>query len=523
MNSDTHETTASRTPTQYRRWLLVGTVISLIHAPLLTKPFVDSDEAVYATIAALTNDVGSLYAAGGVDNKFPGIYWIYAIVFRLFGRYSMNAVHALTILVVLSTSAVLGAVASRIGRRSAAWLVALLYGVATTLYTPKMLAANTEVFTMLPISAAVLLTVPDDSSPRPGYPAMYMAGLLIGAATVVRQLAGLNLLFVCALPLFWVGVRWPKRIASSLASAFGFLTVAGCLVYFFFVQGTLHDFWFWTVTVVMQRYLPAGWHPYVPIHQVGMLAVTAVFTTLLALRARGWRRFSFAEKTLWAWLGLSIWIVVVPGRFNPHYAIQAFAPLTLLSAIELRERLDDTSDPKRRRFVRWSTGLLAALTVVFGLIAFLYEPFAPSFLSRTPPYYLEVAQYVRATTTAEDRIFIWGAYTPIYVKSDRLPASRFVAFKRGCGRGPESPFADCWDSGPEIWPLLMRDLAANVPALIVDTAAANFGDFGVYPIERFPLLRELLATHYARERTINGVVIYRRSPARTIVSQFHPV
>jgi hypothetical protein len=511
MNSDRYMT--PRRTSQYRNWLLVGLVIALIHAPLLTKPFVDSDEAVFASIAALTNRVGHLYAQGGVDNKFPGIYWIYAIVFRIFGQYSMNAVHALTILVVLATSALLGRVASRVGYQSAALVVALFYGVATTLYTPKMLGANTEVFTMLPISAAVLLCLPDDASPRPGLLPMYLAGLLIGAATVIRQLAALNLLLICAVPLFWSATGWLKRLASSFIAGLGFLTITGSMVYFFYQQGTLQDFWFWTVSVVRQRYLPGGWHFELPLHQLAVLAETLVFWTLIVLRARRWRRFSFAEKALWAWLALSIVIVLVPGRFHPHYAIQAFAPLALLSALEFRRRLEEPSKPNRH-LVGWSTGLLATLTIVYGVIAVLWEPFAPAYFSRSPPRYLEVARYVRQTTAPDDRVFVWGAYTPLYVMSNRLPATRFVAFKRGCGRAPHTRFDECWDSGPEMWPLLERDLAANTPTLIVDTAAANLGDFASYPIMSFPLLRDLLVSQYSQERTIKGVVIYRRVPSR---------
>jgi hypothetical protein len=64
-----------------------------------------------------------------------------------------------------------------------------------------------------------------------------------------------------------------------------------------------------------------------------------------------------------------------------------------------------------------------------------------------------------------------------------------------------------------MWPLLKQDLAANSPTLIVDTSPANLGDFAPYPIKDFPLLRELLATQYSNERTIDGVVIYRRLPS----------
>jgi hypothetical protein len=498
--------------TTRRQWLLAGLVITLIHSPILTKPFIDSDEAVYASVAALTNGVGRLYAEGGVDNKFPGIFWIYGAIFRVFGRYSMTAVHAVTVLLVLATAFVLGKLATRLGHGSAAWVVALFYGIATTLYTPKMLAANTELYTMLPLSLAALVVL-DEPSPRLRFLPMYAAGLLIGAAGSVRQLAALNIVWLCGLPLFWSRESWPKRIASSFVAALGFGTVAALVAWFFVTQGTLQDFWFWTVSVVRLRYFPQGWHTFSPVHHLGVLAVSSVFWVLAGLRSRRWRDFSFAEKALWGWLAVSVGIVLLPGRFSPHYAIQAFGPLVILAGIEFRRRLDEARAPAERRFVGWCTGLLAALTVVFFTIAVFYNPFAPSFLSQTSPRYLGVATYVRDTTALTDRIFVWGAYTPIYVMSDRLPASRFVAFKRGCDRHVENPFGDCWDTGPEMWSLLAHDLEANSPALIVDTAAANLGDFGIYPIKSFPLLRELLATRYSEERTINGVVIYRRLPS----------
>jgi len=496
--------------THYRAWLLVGMVVTLIHAPLLTKPFVDSDEAVYASIAALNNAVGHLYGAGGVDNKFPGIFWIYGAVFRLFGQYSMHAVHAVTIAVVLATAAALGSIASRVGCRSAAWVVALLYGVTTTFYTPKMLGANTEVFAMLPIALAVLLCLKNDNGLRPGLLAFYLSGLLMGAATVIRQLAGLNLLLVCMVPLFWSRTSWSRRLLTSLVAGLGCATVALVLVYYFYTQGTLREFWYWTVAVVSERYLPDGWHYVPPWHQLALFAETMVFWILIVLRARQLKSSTFAERVLWAWLVLSIAIVVLPGRFHPHYAIQLFAPLAVLSGMEFRRQIDAANRLRQRLFIRLGTGLIALLTIVYGVIAVFWEPFAPAYFSKLPPRYLGVARYIRETTAPQDRIFVWGAYTPIYVMSERLAATRFVAFKRGCGRGPQSPFGDCWDSGPEMWPLLQRDLAANTPALVVDTAPSNLGDFAAYSILEFPPLRDLLATRYSKERAINGVDIYRR-------------
>lgn len=501
-----------QTANPYRYWFIVGLVITIFHAPLFTKPFVDSDEAVYASIAALNNELGQLYGPGGVDNKFPGIFWIYAAVFRVFGRYSMHAVHAVTIAFVLATSAVLAAIASRVGHKSAAGIVAMFYGVATTLYTPKMLGANTEVFAMLPISIAVFLVLPKQGKPRPGLGIMYLAGLLVGAGTVIRQLAGLNLLLVCGVPLFWSSLSWQRRFAASLLGALGCASVMGWLVFLFHTQGTLQDFWYWTLSVVSVRYLPDGWHFQLPLHQLAMFGETLVFWILIVSSGRRWRQFSFAEKVLWAWLVLSLGIVLVPGRFHPHYMIQLFAPLAILAGVEFARRAALARETNRWTFVRGCAGILAVLTLVFAVIAVLWEPFAPAYFSKQPPRYLAVARHIRATTHPNDRVFVWGAYTPIYVMSDRLPATRFVAFKRGCGRHERSPFDDCWDSGPEMWPLLAKDLEVSAPPLIIDTAPANLGDFKYYPIQQFPLLRDLLASHYSKEQSINGVDIYRRRP-----------
>src|SRR6266852_9531128 len=81
----------------------VAAPVLIVHAPSFFHRLLDGDEAIYGSIAALMNLGGPLYAEGGVDNKPPGIYWVYAITFRLFGMYQMTAVHAIAILVIAST------------------------------------------------------------------------------------------------------------------------------------------------------------------------------------------------------------------------------------------------------------------------------------------------------------------------------------------------------------------------------------------------------------------------------------
>src|SRR5260370_12417096 len=68
-------------------------LILIPHVPAFFHRLLDGDEAVYSSIAALMNMGGPLYAEGGVDNKPPGIFWVYAATFRIFAPYHLTATH----------------------------------------------------------------------------------------------------------------------------------------------------------------------------------------------------------------------------------------------------------------------------------------------------------------------------------------------------------------------------------------------------------------------------------------------
>src|SRR5260370_39959950 len=81
----------------------VAAPLLIPHAPSFFHRLLDGDEAIYGAIAALMNLGDPLYAQGGGDNKPPGIFWVYAITFRVFGTYQMTAVHVVALLVIAAT------------------------------------------------------------------------------------------------------------------------------------------------------------------------------------------------------------------------------------------------------------------------------------------------------------------------------------------------------------------------------------------------------------------------------------
>ena len=122
----------------------VALVIALAHIPEFLHRLLDGDEAIYGTVAVLMNAGGSLYGAGGVDNKPPGIFWVYSLTFRMFGDYQMTAVHAAGFLAMAATCFLLFMITRDLAGRRAGLLAALFYGILTAAGNPRPLASNTN-------------------------------------------------------------------------------------------------------------------------------------------------------------------------------------------------------------------------------------------------------------------------------------------------------------------------------------------------------------------------------------------
>src|SRR5260370_37178535 len=81
---------------------IAGTVLGAL-LPTLLHRLLDGDEAIYGSIPALLNTGAPLYGAGGVDNKPPGILWVYAATFQVAGPYQMTAIHFLGLTLLAAT------------------------------------------------------------------------------------------------------------------------------------------------------------------------------------------------------------------------------------------------------------------------------------------------------------------------------------------------------------------------------------------------------------------------------------
>ena len=475
---------------------LVALAVLIAHLPSFVQRLMDGDEAIYGSIAALMNTGGGLYAEGGVDNKPPGIFWVYALTFRLFGQYQMTAVHFVALLAVGVTCVLLFFIARELGGGRAGLLAALFYGVVTAAGNPRLLAANTEIFMMAPLVGSVFLMLRRH---------WFWCGMVLVVAGAFRQSAAINVLLV-ALAILWLekpNLRWRAFGVFATGLVAGLAVGAMILA----LTGSLAGFWRWTIQVLYgyastQLSGDALWWRARDSVVAFVVAMAVMWIAAVAYAAK-WKALTVSERLMVAWLVVGMVGSFAGGHLSWHYFIQAMGPLAVLAALAFT-----------RITLRRSVAVAAALGIVLPAAAWWVfdvttDPLTYDF-SASVPQHQAVAAYIHDHTASSDRVFVWGVWPALYVESDRLMASRFPGFLRGFPRGSDAP-PNNWDTSPDVWPLLQADLNVNPPALIVDTAAAGWSDFSKYPMSNYPVLAELVASRYHVVASVEGVVIYARN------------
>ena len=228
------------------RWInaVIIALVVILRAPTLLPSMYTSDEGYYGTIADDILDGGAVYHTA-VDTKPPGMYYIYAAVFRVAGRNNLFAVHLLAIFVVVATALVLRRIGARVADDWAGAWSGIGYAVFVHAFWPgDTLGANSEIFASLPLSLSVLAFL--QGQKKPALALMFLSGALVGVATLIRQPSGviLGALLAC-LAYGWLILgahSFVRVLAAGSGVVIGFIAVIAALAWYYAVQGNLHGF-----------------------------------------------------------------------------------------------------------------------------------------------------------------------------------------------------------------------------------------------------------------------------------------
>jgi len=503
------------------RWInaVIIALVVILRAPTLLPSIYTTDEGYYGTIANDILDGGSVYHTA-VDTKPPGMYYIYAAVFRVAGRNNLFAVHLLAIFVVVATALVVRRIGARVADDWAGAWSGIGYAVFVHAYWPSdTLGANSEIFASLPLALSVLAFLQGQKKPFRGL--MFLSGALIGVATLIRQTSAVNLsVMLACLAYCWLIARthsFARVLAAGSGVMIGFIVVIAALAWYYQLHGNLHDAYLWALAFAIRYARSETTFGYVlkrlvTVHLAvillsGLLWYFGILQVVETVRSL-WRRKPVPSEAilLILWFGLTYLVIFVGWRFPGHYHLAVLPPLSILAGQAFARFVVEQrrSSQQRWRLIRTCIIGAAALPAIGFLIV--------AFVVRTQTlHFLPIVQQIVKETSANDRIFVWGSTPQLYSFSGRRMATRFVSCTHLVGAYASRP-RDVRDRGesviPETWAMFQADWEAHPPVLIIDTSAVD-QFWSRHPMTRYPVLRACLPG-YRVEGVVNGATIYRR-------------
>jgi hypothetical protein len=498
-----------------------------LRAISFVRPCLSDDEATYCVVGREMLSGRVLYR-DVVDHKPPLIYVTYAATQAVGGPIGgMRIMHLFTALVVLTTALLLAFIV----RRFASWeesseasshgpfFAALLYIVFTTTLLPfDSLAANCELFMMLPLVGSVALYLCGVAGRRFRPLLLAGAGALVGIAILYKYQGGIHLALY-GLHAVWIGRSRPTRIVEAwLALLAGSAAVLGLAVVVLVHCDAWHAGWFWFRFNF--AYIGAGldWAevvgravPRISLVVGGALllwvqGVGGAFRTFLGRPRPRDSELGFDRLTV-GWLFLSALAVTTGGRFFGHYFHQVTAPLAVLAAPGVANLWGS-----RRKLVVTALAVPAAVFLVIGV----GHARVMAAAGQPEPDYSAMARFIDSHSASDDSLFVWGNSPVLYFEAGRPLGSRFAFANYLTGLSPATssqtdPNVDATANiVPESWDMLEADLAQRRPRLIVDASPGDIGHYGKFPPARFPRLQAILSHDYRPLGDLAGVRVFER-------------
>jgi 4-amino-4-deoxy-L-arabinose transferase-like glycosyltransferase len=411
------------------RFALVAAIVIGLRLPTLHQTVIDWDESVYLVVTQDLVDGGELYRTVW-DHKGPFLYAMLApAVWIADGQTA--PIRSSAILYLLITMYFVDLIGRRISSSDWSFVGALVYGLFFSVPRFGGLAANGELFMMLPATMAIWFALgwdPDDTRRWN----LFACGFFAAVAVFTKTTA----IFTVAVILLLVLVRAmsrdrPRRLAAAadLAAVAGpALVIAGSIFCWFWMTGRLPDYLF--ATFGFNRAYVAGtplleaWE-----HFAAFFAWAAVGDTLTALAVIGGIFLALVSppviRPLWirtVVIGLSLlslFGVVAARNLFFHYYLQMALPIAIVITLFAASLGIGAAVWRRVCWIALALGVVSAFSPHrFGSDGLTRKPAEDRVLA-------EVTAYIDEHAQEGDELYVLGGEPALYYLCQRSSPGKY--------------------------------------------------------------------------------------------------
>jgi hypothetical protein len=412
-------------------------MILAIRVPLLGIPF-ERDEGEYAYIAWRIG-FDELPYRDWVDQKPPGIFWVYQLALNL-PFEPVRAVHVMGMVFSAASACALFFLASRFMKQFWAIISAVLLAILSADPLVEGTAANTELFMLLPLILSQIALLSAVSENRRKIPLAMLAGALTGIAVAFKQVAIVNWPFLVVSYLIFAAATGRARRTLSFAawSAVGAAAIWGFIGSYFMLRHGLKDFIYNVFTHNLEYVKAVPWSARLEYCTETLKAISQSQMLIWFFSAAGFVTLCMTKKAkvflfLAGWMVASMVGVGVSGYYFPHYFQQMLPILCLTAALgagELEGAYFWKAAPAWSR--RAILGMALVILPVIVVYPFIFE-YSPkeavrkiypsnSVFAEMPDLGKRIAQITRT----DDQIFIFGAEPELLFYAQRTSATRYI-------------------------------------------------------------------------------------------------
>src|SRR5438105_9354698 len=484
----------THSPQQFRLAVLGLVLLTVaIRLPSLVHPQPIDSEGIYSVVANEIVDGGRPYI-DAIERKPPLLFWTYATIFKVAGKFNWTALHIVALVWTLCAMAGLYVIGRELFDRNTGLIAALFYGVFQHWWTWKNLTFDGEMLMNLPIIWAWTIALRRSSSRL--RPELFLAGALLGVAFLLKQpaaIAAVPLGIYLLLPSYRASrsLTRTNSIIQATILTVGFFAALGLVTIVLWKQGIPYEAFYWTIA---DHDVPhVFWQKGIVITLVFLgVCLPLVIGAIMACRDKSgiWAGRTAERTALFGLLAASVIGAAAGARFYPHYYVQLIPPLALLAAPYYARLWSRTIQPPHWLLRPAVTYAWLSLTI----IAFSIEHWTGLAQRRVPS---EAGRYLSTHSSPDDRIFVWGQTLEIYLDAHRRPACRYITTFPLTGYvfgGPISGFDTRSRILPGAWTTLERDFAKHPPTYIIDVQSDP--KTAQDPVRNFPILAKLLAEGY---------------------------